>query len=237
MKRTRLVILASIAAVGALLTGATACNSDSKGAPLTIATGDDGSTSDTGSPVPEAAISQTDGGSLDGAAAEAAPSWYPDAGGTVYDRLGGHAGIRALMDSVLQAELGDPLIASYFVNQTSSSVQVGHPTLGQLAECMTDQLGHALAGPDKYPAVISDDSSYAQYFCRDVLTAHISLNITGGTFDRFVMIAAGALQAMGVRPGDIQAIGTAFANSREDVVSPGKNDAGPVQYDASSALF
>jgi hypothetical protein len=201
---------------------------------MSVFAGDDGGqASDQGAP-PDAAsqAARGDGGQLDGAM-EAAPAvWYADAGGTLYDRLGQHAGIRALINTILEAELGDPLIASYFVNQVQgSSPPVGHPTLDQLAECMTSQLAHAIAGPEKYPSLVSDDAGLNAYFCRDVLTAHIRLDITGGTFDRFALIAAAALQARGVRSADIGALGSAFADSRENVVAPGQNDAGPAESD------
>src|SRR5271170_8284265 len=71
--------------------------------------------------------------------------------GTLYERLGGHAGIRSAVNAVVQAELGDPDLASYFFNQVAMPVPAGHPTVDQLSECFTDQLANAAGGPEAYP--------------------------------------------------------------------------------------
>ncbi|HXN33542.1 MAG TPA: hypothetical protein VN894_16850, partial [Polyangiaceae bacterium] len=124
---------------------------------------------------------------------------------TLYARLGGHAGIRGALDKVVQAELGDPALASFFFNQVQTPVPEGHPTVDQLTECLTDQLSNAAGGPETFPTTVTDDAG--SFTCRDMATIHQPLHISGGTFDKFVMIAAGELQTLGVATADIQTVG------------------------------
>ena len=149
---------------------------------------------------------------------------------TLYSRLGGHAGIRSALDKVVQAELGDPAIASFFFNQIQNPVPAGHPTVDQLTECLTDQLANAAGGAETYPTTVTDDAG--SFTCRDMATIHQPLHISGGTFDKFVMIAAGELQTLGVAAADIQTIGTVLVSTKSAIVDPSQADAGEQAYDA-----
>lgn len=170
----------------------------------------------------------TDGGGDDGGGGGDA------AGSTLYRRLGGHAGLRSLLDAALRAELADPQIATYFYSQTVTPTPAGHPTLAQLAECMTVLLGSKLGGTESYPALVNEGPT--PYFCRNLIPVHMFLNVSGGTFDRFVMIAAAALAAHGVAKADVGAIGDALGGSRGDIVDPVLADAGVLSADAASNL-
>lgn len=151
---------------------------------------------------------------------------------TLYQRLGRHAGIRGALDKIIQAELGDPDIASFFVAQATKPTPAGHPTLDQLAECLTDQLGNAAGGPEVYPTTVSDDAG--SWTCRDMATIHRSLHISGGTFDKFVMIAAGELQTLGVATADIQTVGGVLNSTKTAIVDPHLVDAGSAPFDAGA---
>ena len=159
-----------------------------------------------------------------------------DAGGgdaavtTLYDRLGGHTGIRGALDKVVQAELGDPALASFFFNQVQTPVPAGHPTVDQLTECLTDQLSNAAGGPETFPTTVTDDAG--SFTCRDMATIHQPLHISGGTFDKFIMVAAGELQALGVSTSDIQTVGTVLTSAKPAIVDPNLADAGEMSYDA-----
>ena len=128
----------------------------------------------------------------------------------------------------MQAELGDPDIASFFFNQVSSPVPAGHPTVDQLAECFTDELASAAGGPETFPTTVSDEAG--SFTCRPMSAIHQPLHISGGTFDKFVMIAAGELQTLGVASGDIQTVGTVLVSAKTAVVDPGLVDAGEMPY-------
>jgi hypothetical protein len=185
-------------------------------APLLVATGC--STSSATSP---SSVTPDGGSGIDGATT------------TLYMRLGGHAGIRGALDKVVQAELGDPAIASFFFNQIQSPVPAGHPTVDQLTECLTDQLSNAAGGPEAFPTTVTDDAG--SFTCRDMATIHQPLHISGGTFDKFVMIAASELQTLGVPTADIQTIGAVLASTKSAVTDPGLVDAGEMPFPAADA--
>ncbi len=152
---------------------------------------------------------------------------------SLYARLGGHAGIRAAVDAIVKAELGDPKIASFFFNQVASPVPAGHPTVDQLSECFTDLLASVAGGTETYPTTVTDEAG--TFTCRNLAAIHQPLGISGGTFDTFVMIAATELQTLGVASTDIATIGTVLEGTKTDVVSPSVADAGETAYAPSEA--
>lgn len=130
-----------------------------------------------------------------------------DSGTTLYQRLGGNAGIRAAVDAIVAEELKDAQIAAFFGNLGMP----GHPTADQLKACLTDQLGNAAGGPEVYPTTKSG------FTCRDMKTAHAGLNISGAVFDKFVTIAAGVLKSAGVADEDITVIGGVLNGTKADI--------------------
>jgi hypothetical protein len=152
--------------------------------------------------------------------------------GTLYTRLGGHAGIRSAIDAIVGQELMDPDLASYFFNQVAATVPAGHPTVDQLEECFTDQLGNAAGGPESYPTTVTDDAG--SFTCRDMATIHQPLHISGGTFSKFVTIAAGELQTLNVSSADIATIGSVLTSTETAIVDQNLADAGELPYDAAA---
>ena len=125
-------------------------------------------------------------------------------------------------------ELGDPDIASYFFNQVASPVPAGHPTVDQLEECLTDQLANAAGGTETYPTTVTVDAG--SFTCRDMTTIHAPLHISGGTFAKFVTIAAGELGTLGVAPADIQTVGGVLTGAKSAIVDSKLLDAGEQAY-------
>jgi hemoglobin len=150
------------------------------------------------------------------------------AASTLYTRLGGHAGIRAAVNAIVGKELLDTDIASYFVYQTMTPTPAGHPNVDQLEECLTDQLGNAAGGPETYPTTVTDDAG--TWTCRDMKSIHAQFNISGGTFSQFVMIAANELQALGVAPADITAVGGVLTGTSSEIVNATLADAGELPF-------
>jgi hypothetical protein len=171
------------------------------------------------------------------------PVTTPDSGGgdtgadtgtsTLYTRLGGHAGIEAAVAKIVTAELADPDLASYFFNQVASPVPEGHPTVAQLEECFTDQLGGAAGGPEQYPTTVNPGDA-GTFTCRDMATIHGPLMISGGTFDKFILIAAGELTTLGVAAADVATVGGVLTSERPAIVAASLNDAGELPYDAGT---
>jgi hypothetical protein len=169
----------------------------------------------------------TDGGPTDGGSTN---DGSLEASTTLYQRLGGHTGIRGAVDKIVAAELGDTKIASFFFNQVANPVPAGHPTVDQLSECFTDLLASQAGGTETYPTTVTDEAG--AFTCRDLATIHQPLGISGGTFDTFVMIAATELQTLGVAASDIQTIGTVLNGTKPAIVTASVADAGEQAYDA-----
>jgi hypothetical protein len=164
-----------------------------------------------------------------------------DAGaGTLYTRLGGHAGIRGAVDAIVAAELGDPNEATYFFWQAHPTA--GHPTGNQVAECFTDLLASLAGGTETYPpdgGVFDDAGPVKTWQCRaSMVDIHAPLLISGGTFDQFIAVAAPVLIDAGVNSCDLATIAGALEGAKPQVVTPGLADAGvePFPGDAAALL-
>jgi hypothetical protein len=150
---------------------------------------------------------------------------FPGDGGTttLYERLGGHSGIRSAVNAIVGQELMNTDIASYFFFQAGAPKN-GHPTADEIEECFTDLVGNAAGGPEAYPTTIASDGG--MYKCRDLATIHQPLLISGGTFDEFVMIAATELATLNVSADDVATLGAALNSTKTDVVKASLADAG-----------
>ncbi|MGA7120279.1 MAG: hypothetical protein WBY94_09290 [Polyangiaceae bacterium] len=146
-----------------------------------------------------------------------------DAGSTLYGRLGGHAGIRGAVNAIVGAELQNADIASYFFFQAGAPGN-GHPTADQIEECFTDLVGSAAGGPETYPTTITGDAG--SYTCRSMQAIHAPLLISGGTFDKFVMIAGQTLTSAGVSSADVTTLAGALIATKSQIVTSSLADAG-----------
>jgi len=130
---------------------------------------------------------------------------------TLYERLGMHAGIAAALDAIVADEVQDPIIATYFSQQASAAHK---PTVADIKECFTNLLGKAAGGPELYPF-----KTTSGYTCRNMATAHATLGIGAGTFDKFVGIAAATLLDLGVAPADVATVGAVLNGTKTDIVN------------------
>lgn len=119
--------------------------------------------------------------------------------GTLYERLGGHAGIQAAIGAIVTAELADSDIASYFAPNLKDPNHMPQPA--DIEECFTDLLGSVAGGTETYPTTLADG-----YVCRSMPAAHAALHIGSGTFDHFVSIAGGVLMDAKVADADVATI-------------------------------
>jgi len=77
---------------------------------------------------------------------------------------------------------------------------------------------------------VTDDAG--SFTCRDMATIHQPLHISGGTFDKFVMIAAAELTTLGVSAADVQTVGSVLNGQKVSVVDSNLADAGEQAYSA-----
>lgn len=137
---------------------------------------------------------------------------------TLYERLGGHAGINAAVTAIVAAELADEDVAPFFATVGTE----GHPTAAQLTACFVNLVGNAVGGPEAYPGVPADNEGFQ---CRSMSEAHEGLGITSSVFDKFVGIAAAKLGELGVSNADIASIAPALLATKGDIVEEA-SDAG-----------
>jgi hypothetical protein len=127
---------------------------------------------------------------------------------SLFQRLGGRAGITAFIDKVLVEELKDPEIAPFFASNLQTPPPAGHPTAAQIKGCLVEQIAAASADPTKgdpaivYPAKLSDGNQ-----CRDMKTTHTGLGISGAVFDKFGAIATLVAKGAGLAEADLKSVG------------------------------
>lgn len=132
--------------------------------------------------------------------------------GTLYERLGGNAGIKKAVDAIVTDLAADPIIVTYFAGGDPKPTLA--LTVPEIKECLVLQLGEASGGPEKYATPISTGKT-----CRSMTTSHASLNINAATFDKFVGIAAATLKKAGVADADITTIGGVLNSTKTQVVT------------------
>ena len=123
--------------------GIAACSSNSSPAPAAGSPADSGggsSSSSSGGGTGSGGGSGSSGGGTDASSGDSSAC----SEGTIYTRLGGHAGIRGAVNAIVAAELADPDIVTYFFFQTTPPAP-GHPTADQIEECFTDIVGAAVS--------------------------------------------------------------------------------------------
>jgi len=142
---------------------------------------------------------------------------------TLYDRLGGHAGIAAAVKHIVEDADGvgaDPQILSYFAVRTGGVAPTpfgaGDPSLAVVEDCFTQFTAKAVGGPEAYP--FTSTAGGANFVCRDMPTAHQGLGITSAAFQKFVTIAGAKLTMLGVSSADLMTIGGALLGTAADIV-------------------
>lgn len=127
---------------------------------------------------------------------------------TMYDRLGGEPGIRAVIEDFV-AKLGaDDKVNGYFLNR---SVDLDHVT-----RCFVLQLDELAGGPQDYPG----DSG-----CRSMADAHAGLGISQLDFDDVMTHLLSSLEEADVTADDRATISAALLPMADDIVEDPDSDA------------
>ena len=140
----------------------------------------------------------------------------------LYTKLGGDPGVDAALAAIIGAELMDANIRSYFFAQQAMPTPAGSPTVSQLSLCFRHLIKRNTTDPkiDDY-AVTSKNGGFA---CRDMKTAHASLHISAGDFDKFVATVGSTLtgiiasQHLNVSAQEGAAMVTLLNGTKTDVV-------------------
>lgn len=115
-----------------------------------------------------------------------------------YERVGGGASIRVVVDRFYDLVLGDERLVSYFVDSD----------MPQLKRHQALLIAQVLGGP-------------AAYDGRELREAHAGMDIGRGDFALVVAYLAQALREAGVEEEVINRVGAVLASTEEDVVSAG----------------
>jgi hypothetical protein len=122
---------------------------------------------------------------------------------TLYDRLGGKAGLESFVKTVVETKiLTDADLKTFFFNQVASPIPAGHPSAAQITVCFARFVGSALQA-DAYPGMAVADAANTNtpsFTCRNMVEAHKGasnmLHIGSGTFDKFVGYIASSLMPL-----------------------------------------
>jgi truncated hemoglobin YjbI len=142
----------------------------------------------------------TDGGDID--AAPTTDGGDSDAPPTLYQKLGGQAGIAAKLTTFVGVVVLDNRINGYFLN---SKLDPAH-----FITCLTLFVGKMTGGPEEYPN--------AMLGCRDMKAAHLGLKISMADFNALTEDLAMGLVAAGLTPADIATLSMGLGPLVGDIV-------------------
>ena len=117
---------------------------------------------------------------------------------TLYERLGGEAGIATIIDQFYDRVLHDPELAPFFL----------HTSMEKLLRMQREFFGAALEGPQTYSGL-------------DLTHAHSGRGITTPHFTRFVRHLLETLETFGVSPKDVNAVVSRIAMYADDITGGG----------------
>ena len=120
---------------------------------------------------------------------------------TLYDRLGGKDGVDAIVDSFTKNILADPRVNKSFKKSKDG--------LSAFKQRMDEELCQLAAGP-------------CQYGGKSMADAHKALNVTDAQFDAFIEDLKLALDEKGTAEADKNALSTALAPLKADIVKARK---------------
>jgi hemoglobin len=140
----------------------------------------------------------------------------PDAGEeTLFDRLGGQAGIQAVIDDFLGRVLENPKINGYFLNEGAN--------YDRLSLCLVKQVSAAAGAPGvTYPQ--GDEPADADG-CRNMKESHTGAGISQQDFDDLASDLVAAMTAKGVAQADRDAVVAAIAPLSTEIVEDVDNNA------------
>lgn len=134
---------------------------------------------------------------------------------TLFDRLGGKAGIEGVIDDFLARVLENPKINGYFLNEGAN--------YSRLRLCLVKQVSAAAGAPGvTYPE--GDDPADADG-CRNMKESHTGLGVSQQDFDDLASDLVASMTAKGVAEADRTAVVGAISPLSTDIVEDADNSA------------
>ena len=157
-----------------------------------------------------------DDGNNDNADARTPDARELDAGeDTLFDRLGGQAGVQGVIDDFLARVLDNPKINGYFLNEGANYDRLGL--------CLVMQVSAAAGAPGvTYPQ--GNDPADADG-CRNMKESHTGMGVSQQDFDDLASDLVASMTAKGVAPADRTAVVNAIAPLSTEIVEDADNSA------------
>jgi hemoglobin len=119
---------------------------------------------------------------------------------TLWERLGGEANVKKVVDDFVAAALSDPKVNFLRDGRFDGKVDVN-----RLKQLLVAQISSVSGGPLKYEG-------------RDMKAVHQGMGITGAEFDALAGHLQAALKKYGVAEADVKAVLDAVGGTRKDIV-------------------
>ena len=129
---------------------------------------------------------------------------------SLYTKYGGAPTIQRVVDDAVTGVLADPVEAPFF----AVIGQPGHDSANRLKSCLRLQFTAVFGGPATFPGTNDQGDQ-----CKDMVTSHAGLAITGPVFDRFITDLTGVLAADGVSQADIATIAPTLVGLKSQIVT------------------
>lgn len=129
---------------------------------------------------------------------------------SLYDKYGGAATVRKLVDDAVTAVLADPVQAPFFANVGKA----GFASADRIKSCLRLQFTAVLGGPATYPGRNDMGDN-----CRDMASTHATLGITGPVFDGFITDLVAVMKADGVSDADIATVAPSLTGLKTSIVT------------------
>jgi hemoglobin len=115
---------------------------------------------------------------------------------SLYEKLGGHDAVKAVVDSFYQTVLANPDVSPFFA-ETNMVKQRQH---------QTNFISFVLGGPNQYTG-------------RNMREAHANLNLTDKEFNIIAELLSAALKKHGVSDEDIASVLKIVASTHDDILN------------------
>ncbi|MFM9959360.1 MAG: group I truncated hemoglobin [Phycisphaerales bacterium] len=126
-------------------------------------------------------------------------------GKTLYQRLGGEAAIKAVVNDFVNNSAGDPAVNFTRKGEGMKEWNATPEAVERLKMLLVEQIGEAAGGPQKYTG-------------RDMKTVHKGMNITNDQFNAMATQLTLSLKRFGVADADAAELIAVVAGMRGDIV-------------------
>ncbi len=139
----------------------------------------------------------------------------PNLNQTLYEKYGGYAVVKKIVDDTNAILTVDPVMAPFLVTESSDD----QATSDRVLSCLDQQFSSLLGGPYTYPSISHFRAAPEEgYDCEEFPFIQPDLSASAEGFDRFMVILSDVLKRHGVEPQDVDTIARSIAGLRNNLV-------------------